>query len=483
MAYTVTQTPAFLQMPVGTDWIYTVDSTNASGNYKFKYFIDLYLGRFGTVYITRLKFSANARGVGIINLSDILEQYVNPTYLGSSLSGNESQFKGVDNAYRLECPIHAIDKLSLNSITDDNGDDVSTNSMKMFLGFGEEYSTNPNDAPTEYPFQSIQMNTLFFNGMSYNNEGIKVSGNYGISLLNWDNNRYLLNSNNAKFLTNAPTGYLSNSDGQRIRENDYGTLAFLNGTFSEADSHPAIVYILWYDINGNYISLSSYAINSANGGHDASTDLNIGDACKAYCFVGVGLGNLKNWGVTAPANAASYTVQLTDAGLNAVTKPYKYTIQNDDCKGYETIRLTWLNKFGAWDYYNFTKKSIKGSDINRTTFSTIKGNWGGDTFYKNGYDRGLTTLNTEVVSNITVNTDWMDTDEEAAWLEELFISPEVYILEGYDATDTSPAEFGKYVTPVNIINKKYDKITRANDKVAQYEVELQYSINKRIQTP
>ena len=37
MAYTVTQTPAFLQMPVGTDWIYTAESTNASGNYKFKY--------------------------------------------------------------------------------------------------------------------------------------------------------------------------------------------------------------------------------------------------------------------------------------------------------------------------------------------------------------------------------------------------------------------------------------------------------------
>lgn len=483
MAYTVTQTPAFLQMPVGTDWIYTAESTNASGNYKFKYFIDLYLGRFGTVYITRLKFSANARGVGIINLSDILEQYVNPTYLGSSLSANESQFKGSDNLFRLECPIHAIDKLSLNSTTDDSLTAISNNMNKMTLGFGEEYSTNPNDAPTEYPFQAIQMNKAFFNGMAYNNEGIKVSGNYGISLQNWNNKRYLLNNTAARFLTNAPSGQLTRFDGQRIRENDYATLAFLNGKFAEADSLPGVVYIIWYDINGGLITLTNYPINASNGGHDASSDFNIGDACKAYCFVGVGLGNLKNWGITPPANAASYTVQLTDAGLNAITEPYKYTIQSDDCKGYETIRLTWLNKFGAWDYYNFTKKSIKGSDINRTTFSTIKGNWGGDTFYKNGYDRGVTTLNTEVVSNITVNTDWMDTDEEAAWLEELFISPEVYILEGYDATDASPAEYGKYVTPVNIINKKYDKITRANDKVAQYEIELEYSINKRIQTP
>ena len=483
MAYTVTQTPAFLQMPVGTDWIYTVDSTNVSGNYKFKYFIDLYLGRFGTNYITRLKFSANANGVGIINLSDILEQYVNPTYLGSSLSGNESQFKGSDNLYRLECPIHAIDKLSLNSTIDDSSTTISNNSNKMFLGFGEEYSTNPNDAPTEYPFQAIQMNTLFFNGMAYNNEGIKVSGNYGISLQNWNNKAYLLDNPVSSFLTNAPTGNISRFYGQRIRENDYATLAFLNGKYAEADSMPTTVWFYWADANDNFISIDTYLINASNGGHDATTDFNIADACKSYCFLGVGLGNLKNWGLTPPANTAKYSVYLTNASFNLVTEPMKYTIQSDDCKGYETIRLTWLNKFGAWDYYNFTKKSIKGSDIKRTTFSTIKGNWGGDTFYKNGYDRGLTTLNTEVVSNITVNTDWMDTDEEAAWLEELFISPEVYILEGYDAADASPAEFGKYVTPVNIINKKYDKITRANDKVAQYEIELQYSINKRIQTP
>jgi hypothetical protein len=483
MAYTLTQTPAFLQMPVGTDWIFTVDSTNVLGNYKFKYFVDVYISRFGTVYRVRLKFSPNNRGVGIINLSDILEQYVNPTYLGSSLSGNESQFKGSDNLYRLECPIHAIDKLSLNSTVDDNGDTISNNSMKITLGFGQEYSTNPTDAPTEYPFQAIYMQSLTFNGMAYNNEPIRVSNEYGISLQNWNNKRYLLNNPVSRFLTNAPTAYLSNSDGQRVRANDYATLAFLNGAFGEGDSMPATVYIKWYDINGGIITLNGYSIDSSNGGYNATGDFIITDACQSYCFVGVGLGNLKNWGVIPPANAFTYTVQLINNSGQGVNEPYKYTIQNDDCKGYETIRLTWLNKFGAWDYFNFTKKSIKGSDIKRTTFNAVKGNYGGDRFYKDGYNRGVTTLNTNVVSNITINTDWMDTDEEAAWLEELFISPEVYILEGYNAADTSPAEYGKYVTPVNIVNKRYEKITRANDKVAQYEIELEYSINKKVQKP
>ena len=86
-----------------------------------------------------------------------------------------------------------------------------------------------------------------------------------------------------------------------------------------------------------------------------------------------------------------------------------------------------------------------------------------------------------MTENITLNSDWFTNDEEARWLEELFISPEVYILEQDISTDSNPAEYGKYLTPVHIRNKKYQRYTRANDKVAQYEVDIDYSINKRVQ--
>ena len=82
---------------------------------------------------------------------------------------------------------------------------------------------------------------------------------------------------------------------------------------------------------------------------------------------------------------------------------------------------------------------------------------------------------------MSLNSDWFRNDEEAAWLEQLFISPEVYILEGYNATDTAPADYGEYMIPVIITNKSYDKYTEANDKVAQYNLDIEYAINKRIQ--
>ena len=85
------------------------------------------------------------------------------------------------------------------------------------------------------------------------------------------------------------------------------------------------------------------------------------------------------------------------------------------------------------------------------------------------------------IEKMSLNSDWFRDDAEAAWLEQLFISPEVYIINGYDATDTAPAEYGHYMIPVTVTEKTYDRYTEANDKVAQYNIEIEYAIDKRIQ--
>ena len=464
MALTLTQYPLYNQMPVGTDWIYALTSTNITGNYKFKFFVDVYIGQFGTQYIIRLKFSPNALGTGIINMSDIFEQYVKTTDLGNATAGNESAFKGVDNIAGSECPIHCIDKQSLNN----------DSASKAVLGWGEEYSTNPNDAPTEYIFQAISLNILFFNGMAYNNEQIRTSIGYALDLSNWDNSSRIMTNTLAKFLTDAP------SIEQRIRNTDYATLAFLNGKFSSGDSYPTSYQINFYNSANANLQSSTINISAANGGHNANGQLIIDDSHEALLFIGAGIANLLGAGISIPASTAWYQVWLKANNGSQISNRMNYYLQNNDCKDYETIRLTWLNKYGAWDYYNFTKKSIRSTNIKRTKYSKIKGEWNKDKFVKNGYNRGASTLNVDAVENITINSDWFASDDEAAWLEQLFISTEVYILGELILADNAPAEYGKYLTPVMITNKEYVRYTRANDKVAQYEIEIEYSINKRV---
>jgi hypothetical protein len=471
MAYQINQEPAYNKiMPVGTDWIYTVDSTNATGgNYKFKYFVDVYIGNLGGTFRVRLKFSPNENGVGIVNLSDIYEQYVKPSQLGSVFSGIESGFKGVQNIAGSECPIHLIDKCSLNT----------GNMALATLGWGEEYSTNSTDAPTEYPGLKYSTGTATWNGMAYNNEDKRVAGEYGIDVGNWNGKDYIPANAAGRYLTNAPKGNTVEV-GQHVRLGDYGTLAWLNGDFGTPASRADTVIIQFFNTIGTMIQQSTYALNATNGAFDASYETYVGDGREGLQFIGSCPGNLVGAGISIPAATVLYIVMLFD-GASLSSYPMQYHIQEDDCKGYETIRLTWLNKFGTWDYYNFTKKSERSTDVKRTHYNQVKGNWAGETFVKDGYERGLTTLHTKVLEKITVNSDWFRTDKEAAWLEELFISPKVYILESYDALDTAPAEYGKYLTPVQITNKKYERYTRANDKVAQYSVDLEYAINKRVQ--
>jgi len=468
MAITLEQDVAYKEMPVGTDWIFTISSTNVSGNYKFKYIADLYIDLFGNTFEITLKFSPNEQGVGMINLSKVLEQYVSPDKEGANDLTYKALFKGVATTSSITHPIQLTDKFS-----------IATESIKrLTIKWGEEYSTNATDAPTQYLNELTSSNYLFWNGVAYNNEQSLMSGEYGISVVDWNDTNYLLNTDIASCLTDAP------GDKQLIGDNEYATLAFLNGYYpSQSQNTDADrIQITFRDADGGSLGTTTTTIAAGNGGYDGSGDVALTWSTRQLQYVGVGTANMLGAGITIPSNWAYYEVLLRD-GLGINSKTYKYYRKDADCKGYEKIRLTWLNKYGVWDYYTFTKKNLRSTNIKRSEYSKVKGNWNGTTFSKNGYDRGRGVLSTTATESIKLNSDWFTSDEEAAWIEQLFISPEVYIIEDYDATDTGAngAEYGKYLTPVVVTSKSFDRYSRANDKVAQYELEIEYSFNKRIQ--
>jgi hypothetical protein len=80
---------------------------------------------------------------------------------------------------------------------------------------------------------------------------------------------------------------------------------------------------------------------------------------------------------------------------------------------------------------------------------------------------------------IILNSDYV-TESESTWLEELFTSPEVYILNKF-STDGSEGYINKYVQPVNIMSSSYIKQTKANDRLLQYTIQIERSKNRVIQ--
>lgn len=465
MAMTIEQNPAYNLQPAGTDWIFTISSTNVSGNYKYKFIADLQIAQTAPASNTiRLKFSPNDAGVGIINISEILQDYVNFDLLGYNGTSIDAEFKGnkASDTNRFGLPM--IDKLSL-----------SGNSIyRLNIEFGEEYSTTANGAPTTYTNQVSFDDKVFFNAVSYNNEQTFTGGNYGLNPADWNDKNFILNGITGCALTNAP------ADAQYIGDDEYATLSHLNGWTGAEVCQASKAVIKIYDISDSLLSTITIDFTSANGGYSGVSDTNFTFGPKHLQHVGVGPANIQQHS-SLPSTWNYYTIEFQNASSVAKSKSYKYIRRDADCKGFEKIRLCWINKYGVYDYYTFTKKSTRNTKIDRNLYSSIKGNWNESTFSKDGMDRGRGVITTKATERITINSDWISTDEEAAYLEELFISPAVWILNDGDDFAVTAAPYGKFMIPVVITNSDYQRYTRVNDKVSLYTLDIEYSIDKKVQ--
>ena len=149
-------------------------------------------------------------------------------------------------------------------------------------------------------------------------------------------------------------------------------------------------------------------------------------------------------------------------------------------RGYESIRLAWLNQWGAWDYYTFTKKSTKTISTKGTTYNQLRGSWNEAAYRPSIFRGGTRAFRVNATEKIKMNTDFIS-ESEAEWFEDLINSPEVYILEGYQ-DDITDSLLNNYVTPVRLITKSYEKKTIANDKLIQYTFEVEKSKTFRTQS-
>ena len=185
-------------------------------------------------------------------------------------------------------------------------------------------------------------------------------------------------------------------------------------------------------------------------------------------FFGAFPANLDNWSTTwdtHKANVSYYTIQAFDDDDDAISQISRINIISDDCKGFEGIRLTWLNPHGTWDYYTFTKKSVRQLATNKTTYTQLGGTWNKSTFRIDGYKGGQKNFRVNTKEMIRINTDYL-VDEDAIWFEDLINSPEVYILNGYSSSDTY-GKVNKYVEPVRVTTSSYTRKSKANDKLIQ----------------
>ena len=478
MAITIQQKPLYKTLPVGQDIIFTVkDDTIVASNYNVKFVAYVYVNDSSTNLndilnrVAVLKTTPNNAGVGIFSMQPILESFVKPDNKGTDF-GNTSTYKTVSYSDSTPHPIHLIDKFA-----------TSDNVARYFqVEFLLEYSTTLTGVVTIDSTNSILSEPyLFYNGyLQYDDVLNQIGADYGYQLSDFN---YVMNDTDAKFLSNAPTT-------QYARLTDYGTLPFFNFlstgdySFQVGDDTATNFRVNYFNIKlyDSSNSLLANITSFANWTNGAFTNAN-NSARTRINYLGAFPANLDGWSASwdaHKANTSYYTIQAFDDQNISISQLYTINIITDDCKGFEGIRLTWLNPHGTWDYYTFTKKSVRSLQTNRTSYTQLDGTWNESTYKIDGFRGGMKNFRVNSKERISINTDYL-VDADAVWFEDLINSPEVYILNGYSDTDTS-GMINKYVEPVTVTTSSYTRKTKANDKLIQYTFELEKTKNKRIQS-
>ena len=476
MATTIIQKPKYTQVPVGSDIIFTVaNNTIVATEKRVKFIAEVHISselapnqNNNTQLIGTFKTTPNNAGVGMFDLSAVVESYVKADHLAYPTQNGTtgSEYKEVLTTTSTPHPLHLIDKYS------GNIDAVRYLAIRFRIEYLGATDTNGQQDDTIVRIATGESRDsadyIIFNGYLKETDKLQYDGTdfgYSFSKFNMDNNE-------DKFLTNAPTTQYANID-------DYGTFPFFNQFLGYSNALNTIV-LTYYNDAGGVISDEGVLKIAVNG---ADIGLTSGRAGFWIMFFGCFPANLRAWSTkfnAAIPTLSYYTIQAFNNWPAAISELYTIHINCADGRGYESIRLTWLNQWGCWDYYTFNKKSTKNISTSGSTYTQSRGTWNESTFRLNGYKGGKKAFRVNAVEKIKMNTNFVS-EAEGAWFEELINSPEIYILNGFE-TDFADPLLNTYVTPVRLTTSSYTKKTIANDKVMQYTFEVEKAKTLRTQS-
>lgn len=149
-------------------------------------------------------------------------------------------------------------------------------------------------------------------------------------------------------------------------------------------------------------------------------------------------------------------------GATADSVQMCFTVDDTNCWGFDPIRFTWLNNLGGKDWYTMIKRNTNVQNAQRTTMYKLPGYWSASTYsiQDNSPARyGTITTRVDLTNTWTASTNWLS-DEESAFLRNMFASPQVW---AYLPGKTQP-------TLITITDASYTVNTTVREKLFQYFV-------------
>jgi len=463
----VEQAPAFQSFPVGQDVIFVVSNLDAVANQiqvKFVAEVHISTNQINPSSVNDIigtfKTTPNNAGVGIFNLRNVLENYVKADHTASS----NAIFNGATPS--VDLPVHLIDAFS-----------KSTDILRyLAIQFKVEYLDQASGSSTFGQLITTgSVNTtdyMFWNGYVKYTDIVSVTsaGSFG-----YDPGSFFPDNATRRYLTNAPTTQYANVE-------DYGTLAFLNLTAAQRGDTVRVTITAYNAAGTAYGTTETVTGASTNGYNNAHNSL----VENKLIYFGAFPANLQGtwWDGAISFGMKYYVLQMEDTTGTDTLEPVTIYINCPNTQGYESVRLCWLNQWGAWDYYTFTQKSVRTISTQGSTYTQLNGTWNEATYKYANQNGGKKSFRRNATEKLTINTDFI-TENYNVMFEELMNSPEVYILQGTQAATSSGIysyELSQYVTPTRVVNSSFVKKTKANDQLIQYTFEVEKSKTLRTQT-
>jgi len=468
MALSIEQEPLYSLSVVGSEIIFTaLDAATVSAYFNVNYVAEVHIATVDITFATStvigtFKTTPNNTGAGMFDLRPVLESFVSP----DNLAALGSSYKTDATTATVTHPLHLVDKYSMN-------DNVL---RYLKIRFTIEGSATASGTVAQVGAVADSTQYTLINGYLKYTDVIDIfNGEFG-----YKTTGFYFNDVGSTLPLNTPSSYLTNAPlVQYAKDTDYGTVSFIstdNGTNNILDKFT----ITYYDSSGVAVGTADDIDNiDANGGFTTFTN----DSKKQLMHLGCYPANLRNWSTNFAAVLGTvdyYTVAGFNAAGRQITEVLNIYLLCPNLKGYESVRLTWLNQWGVWDYYTFTMKSTKTISTKGSTYEQLAGNWNESKYLPSGYRGGKKAFRVNATEKIKMNTDFVN-EAESEWFEELINSPEVYILEGF-RVDQNFSMLNQYVVPVRLSTSSHTIKTVANDKLIQYTFEVEKSKTLRTQS-
>jgi hypothetical protein len=272
-------------------------------------------------------------------------------------------------------------------------------------------------------------------------------------------------SETGRFLTDAPRI-------QYIQYDENYVLYYLNGQSGDRQVIEADYMVIDYFNSGNTkLGRTTREINMSGTTYASPTGYTDNLEPFALPCGPVDITNLFT-GITW-STVAYYTVQLyysfptndterRNVGPLGPLSEIFYFYLYDNCQP-ENTRLAFLNARGGFDYYTFTSyrndtKKIQTSSYDSRYYSTNLNSPDRD------FGRSVKTFDTNVNREIVLESDYLSV-EEGNWLEQLFYSPQVYVMKNdYISPLDRQDKYYKDMSPVQVLSTEVETITKKHRK-------------------